>query len=167
MSVKIEPKRNFTSEEERAGESRKWKPNIYFNPNIANSGFNELSIHNLVEHVNEALEEAEKEINRGFPSMEEVKKIIEEKVKEKLEKYQDIEYVEYWFDEGVVWDEIEIGNARASRAYDAIDWLTIAIVDGSEILFDVHADYVVVKDKDEEHVTYFKINSIELNSVRW
>ena len=146
---------------------RKWKPNIYFSPNVANSGFSELSIYNLMDHVKEALEEAEAIIRKGFPSMSEVKKIIEEKIMEKLEKYQDIEYVEYWFDEGVVWDEIEVGNARASRAYDAIDWLIIAIADGPEVLFDVHADYVVTENNDEEYVVYFKVNGIEVNSVKW
>jgi hypothetical protein len=145
----------------------KWKPNIYFSQDIGHSGFSELSINKLVEHVKEALEEAEAIISKGFPSMSEAKKIIEEKVKDKLERYQDIEYVEYWFDEGVEWDMIEVGNAYVSRVYDAIDWLTIAIVDGPEILFDVHADYVVVEGKGDEHVVYFKINEVVLNSVRW
>ena len=142
---------------------KKWKPNIYFSSDVAHSGVSELSIHNLIDHVKEALEEAEKVISRGFPSMEEVKKIIEEKITEKLSEYQDIEFVEYCFDEGAVWDEIEVGKALVSRTYDAIDWLTIVIADGPEILFDVHTDYVVVGDS----VAYFKINSVELNSVKW
>jgi hypothetical protein len=54
-----------------------------------------------------------------------------------------------------------------SRTYDAIDWLTVAIANGPEILFDVHADYVVAEEGNKRRVVYFKINSIELNLTRF
>jgi hypothetical protein len=144
-------------------QQRKRRLNIYF----SQDDFAELSIGILAEHVKEALDEAETIISKGFLSMDDVKKIIEEKVKEKLEKYQDIKSIEYWFDEGVTWEEIDVGGIRISRAYNAIDELTVAIANGPEIMFDVHADYVVVEVKGEEHVVYFRINNVELDSVKW
>jgi len=161
MSVAVEPRRK------QGNQAEKWKPNIYFSPDVAGSGVGELSFYYLLDHVKEALMDAERVINRGFPSMEEVKKILEEKVMEKLNQYQNIEYVEYYFDEGAVWDEIEVGNTVVSRTYDAIDWLTVAIADGPEILFDVHADYVVAEEGNKRRVVYFKINSIKLNVTRF
>jgi hypothetical protein len=148
-------------------QNKKWKPDIYYRPDVAHSGVSELSFNYLLDHIKEAVKEAEILIRKGWPSLAETRKIMEEKVMEKLSQYQDIEFVEYYFDESAPWDAYMFNDVEISRTYDAIDWLTIAIADGPEILFDVYADYVVVEDKDEEHVAYFKINEIVLNSVRF
>ena len=74
------------------------KPSLYFKSDAIHDNTSELSVYDLLNHVKEALEKAETIIRNGFPSMEEVKKIIEENVKEKLEGHQDIKYIEYYFD---------------------------------------------------------------------
>jgi hypothetical protein len=136
-------------------------PNPYFDYEN-----NELDLRRLNNHIREALEKAEQLIRKGKPSLNDIKKIVEEKVREKLG--QAIEYVEYYFDEGVYWDTFEVvDDVEIDRVYDSIDSLTITFVDGPEVGFYVQADYVVIREKDKESVIYFKINDVELISVRW
>jgi len=120
----------------------------------------------LMEHIKEALKEAEEVIYRETPSLEEAEKIIEERVMKKLSKYQSIEYVEYHREEGAPWDCFMVGNAKVCRT-DSYDSLTVAIQDGPEIEFEVYTEYVVVTEKDEERIAYFKINDVRITGVMW
>ena len=141
-----------------------WKPNRYFESNVAGSRYSVLSVVRLVADVKEALKEAEAVIRNKSLTMVELKKIIEEKVMEKLNPYQDIESVGFHFSDRVIEDVSN--NAITSRTYlNAVNTLIISIAKGPQVQFDVYTDYTVTISGNNAYVTNFKLKGVELVAV--
>jgi len=137
--------------------SKEWKPNRYFESDI-------LIVDRLVWDVKEALKEAETTIGNRSLTMVEVKKIIEEKVMEKLNPYQDIKEVQFHFSDRVIEDVSN--NAITSRTYlDATNILIISIAKGPQVQFDVYADYTITVSGNNAYVTNFKLKNVELSAI--
>jgi hypothetical protein len=157
MSIKIKSKKS---------QSNEWKPNAYFETNVAGTRYSVLQVNRLIWHVKEALKEAETTVGNKSLTMEELKRIIEEKVMQKLSPYQDIDSVRYHFSERVIEDINELGNVNTSRTYlDAVDTLIVSIAKGPQVQFNVYADYTITKSGDKKYVTNFKIKDVELIAI--
>jgi len=116
----------------------------------------------LEENVKEAIKEAEKVIRRGWPSIYEVKKTIEMKIRQMLGEV--VSLVNYSFDESIDWDVKIENDIKIERVYGAIDILEVCFRNGVTIEFVVYTDYVIIK---EYIVAYFKINEIKLSRAWW
>ena len=141
----------------KKGES---KENRYFGEhNIAGTKFRLIDLFSLRQHVLMVLKDIENETRNKSLPLEEVKKLIEERLREWLNRYQDIEKVEFEFDDRVAEDISD--SSITSRTYrDSWDLLTVSIANGPEITLVIYAEYTITKSGGKVYLSNFKLDDV-------
>lgn len=141
----------------KKGES---KENRYFGDhNIAGVKFKLIDLFGLRQHVLMVLKDIENEIKNKSLPLEEVKKLIEERLREWLNRYQDIEKVEFEFDDHVA-EDLSDSSITSRTHLDSWNLLTVSIANGPEIQLVVDASYTITKSEGKAYLSNFKLNDV-------
>ena len=139
---------------QKKGES---KEDRYFRDyNIAGTKFKLIDLFGLRQHVLMVLKDIENEIRNKSLPLEEVKKLIEERLREWLNRYQDIEKVEFEFSDRVA-EDISDSSITSRTHLDSWNLLTVSIANGPEVQFVVDASYTITKSGGKAYLSNFKL----------